>query len=176
MPSEQIRFWLETLATIAGIAALVFVGQELLRARRADARDFLFHIYEKFERLADELILIEAVDPVDLKGLLSLNEDEEFSAAFQKMFNFWELLTKTVRDNAIDKVIAFEHFGAPFIRFYEIYSNAQHEWNRIGNGIPFFKSFDWFYKEVIIAYPGEVEAAGLRKEFVAGLEAKALEQ
>ena len=175
MLSEQIRFWLETLGSIAGISALVFVGLELLRARRADARDFLFHIYEKYEGLADELILVEAVDPVNLEELMALVEDEEFSAAFQKMFNFWELLTKTVRDNAIDKAIAFEHFGAPFIRFYGIYSNAQHEWNRIGNGINFFKSFDWFYAEIMKAYPGELEAAGLRNEFVAGLEAKALE-
>ena len=58
MPSEQLRFWLETLASITGIAALVFIAMELLRARRADSRDFLFHVYEKYEGLAKDMQVV----------------------------------------------------------------------------------------------------------------------
>jgi len=170
VPSEQIRFLLESIASIAGIAALVAIALELLRARRADARDFLFHVYEKYEGLAKELVLVESKKPMNIQELLRLTrDDEEFNDAFQNIFNFWELLTKTVRDNAIEKRIAFEHFGAPFIRYYQIYSQAHHQWDEVGHGIKFFKSFDWFHNELMKTYPGELEAASIRAEFVENL-------
>ena len=56
------------------------------------------------------------VDDVNLEDLMAMNQDEGFSAAFQKMFYFCDLLTKTVWDNAMDKAIALEHFGASFAR------------------------------------------------------------
>ena len=94
MPSEQIRFLLETIGSIAGIAALVAIALEFLRARRADARDFLFHIYEKYEGLAKEMVLVESKKPMNKQELLTLARDaEEFDDAFQKIFNFWEEFT-----------------------------------------------------------------------------------
>ena len=63
MPSEQVRFWLEVVASAAGIAALAAIALELLRARRADARDFIFHISENTSCGKHERVTYEKTSP-----------------------------------------------------------------------------------------------------------------
>ena len=173
MPSEQLRFVLEIIGSIAGIAALIAIALELQRARKADERDFLFHTYEKFEELSREWALSTSMEFSTLDELILLTINEEHQNAFLKIFNFWDLFTKTVRDNAISKSSAFEHFGIAFIRYYDNYSQAFHEMDEIKGGLNSFESLDWFYEELIKNYPGESESVKRRETYWAKVEAQA---
>jgi hypothetical protein len=173
MPSEQIRFILEAIGSIAGIAALIAIALELQRARKADERDFLFHTYEKFEEISKEWAVATSMEFSTLDELILLTINEEHENAFLKIFNFWDLFTKTVRDKAISKTSAFEHFGIPFIRYYDKFSLAFHELDEIKGGYNNFESFDWFYEELTRNYPGESESVKRRETYNAKVKAQA---
>ena len=145
---------------------MVAIALELQRARRADAREFLFHTYEKFNELAQERKLIAYLEVSNIEELIIQWKNSETRIAYRKLYNFWDLLTKSVRDNAVGKRIAFEHFGAPFTRWFNKYALAQQQWTTLGNGIPYFESFEWFNKELRKMYPGEEEAVEIRIKYI----------
>ena len=154
MPSEQTRFWLEAIASLAGIVGLFVVASELLRARKADAREFLFHEIDKFSELHEARRLVEN---------LSFENYDQFLAHFQthdksllSIFNFWDALTRTVRDGIVDTETALDHFGRVFMYSYYIkYSKAHHEFRDIEGNPEWFANFDWFAKEYARIKPGD---------------------
>ena len=173
MPSEQFRFLLESIASAAGILALVAIALELLRARRADARDFLFQTYEKMGVLSADVRYVQAMEFDNLDEMLLLLGDEKVDIIWNNVFSFWDLFTKSVRANAIDKHMAFEHFGAPFLRYYQKHSNALQDWYAISMDLNNWESFDWFFNEFMSKYPREIEAEKTRRAYSAKVKAKA---
>jgi hypothetical protein len=138
---------------------------ELQRARRADTRDYLFQSFEKWEEMSKEWTLVLSMEFSTLDELLILTRDETRFNAFLKVFNFWDLLTKTIQDKAIDRSVAFEHYGISFVRYYDKYSKAMQEVDEIKGGFNNFQSFDWFHEEYLKTYPGEVESVKKRDEY-----------
>jgi hypothetical protein len=148
LPSEQVRFWLESTASIIGLIGVFAIALELLRARKADERDFLFHTYEKFEKIAIERGIIQNLEFTKLDELVLINYSEgDVSTAYFKVFNYWDLLTKTVQSGAISSKTAAEHFAFPFMTYYEKYSPYIHDWFKIIGEYGQFDSFDWFAEE-----------------------------
>ena len=165
MPSEQLRLVLESIASLAGIVALIAIALELQRARKSDAREYLFHMYEKFEELSNARVFVLSLEFSTLEELIVLTGKGESDDTFFKVFNFWDLFTKTVRDNTINREMAFEHFGIAFIQYYDKYATVFHQLGEIKGGFNNFDSFDWFSKEFLRAYPGELESVRRRNAF-----------
>ena len=148
MPSEQLRFIIETAASIIGLIGVFAIALELLRARKADERDFLFHTYEKYEEIAVERGIIFNLNFTKLDELVLITVSEgDAKSAYFKVFDYWDLLTKTIQSGAISSKIAAEHFAFPFMTYYEKYSTYIHEWFKIIGGYGQFDSFDWFAEE-----------------------------
>jgi hypothetical protein len=148
VPSDQVRFWLETAASIIGLIGVFAIALELLRARKADERDFLFHTYEKYEEIAAERGIVQNLQFTNVDELVLINSSEgDAQSAYFKVFNYWDLLTKTIQSGAISSKIAAEHFAFPFMTYYEKYSTYIHEWFKIIGGYGQFDSFDWFAEE-----------------------------
>ena len=173
MPSDQVRFVLESIASIAGIAALAAIALELLRARRADARDFLFHTQEKFDAIYDERRIVMALELKSLEEFSSMffgDSDEELRRAWVKVFNFWDMLTRTVRANAIDEKMALEHFGRVFIAYYEKFSPVHKELVEIESGFDWYENFNWFAAEYMQHHPNDLEASKRGQEYFDSLQ------
>ena len=158
MPSEQLRFVLESIASIAGFAALVATALELQRARRADAREFLFHAYEKFNDIHEHRIIVEQLELNSFDDFRREFSDDRARESLVTMYSFWDLLTRTIRDRAIDTKSATEHFGRVFMTYYVKYSPFQHEWRKIEGDSDWFEDFDWFAEEYFRLRPGDWEA------------------
>lgn len=158
MPSEQLQFILESITSIVGIAALVAIAIELQRARRADAREFLFHTYEKFSGIHKHRVLVENLEIIDFDDWLLGFNDEAISESQTAVFNFWDLLTRTVRDSSINSKIAVEHFGRVFMTYYEKYSPYHHQFRKLEGDSEWTKSFDWFAEKYSRHLPGDWEA------------------
>lgn len=165
MPNEQIRFWLESFASIAGIVGLFAIASELLRARKADARDFLFHMYEKFDAMHEERRLMEQLEFSNYDEFLQLFQDNDKSML--TIYNFWDLLTRTVKDGIIDSRTALDHFGRIFMTFYNRYSKAHHEYRDIEGNPEWFATFDWFAKEYHRLKPGDWDRFMKGSEYIA---------
>ena len=160
MPSEQLRFWLEAAGSAAGIAALAAIALELLRARKADSRDFYFHVSERYEGLWNERQLLDSVEFSSLEEVYKMIEDKELLKAYAKVSNSWDLLARTVRDNPIDKKLAVEQFGRVFYEYYEKWTPVHNQLNEIEGkgGYGYFAHFDWFAAEYKNHLPGDWEA------------------
>ena len=157
MPSEQIRFWLESIGSVAGVAALAAIALELIRARRADTRDFLFHTHEKYNEIRKEQDLLLSLKFSQLEDY-NFSGSEENMDAWVSVFGFWNLIASTTRAKAIDKNIVIEQFARPFLRFYEKFSEAGHQLVEEQGGLNWFNNIDWLADETIKRFPGEVEA------------------
>ena len=154
MPSEQLQFWLESVASLAGIIGIYAIASELLRARRADAREFLFHMAEKLDEMHEDRRIVEQLKFSNYDEFLSLYQEHD--VAMLKVYNFWDLLTKTVKDKVIDSKVAVDHFGRMFMySFYNKYSKAHHELRDIEDNSEWFSNFDWFAKEYARLKPGD---------------------
>ena len=158
MPNEQLRFWLETVGSIAGIAALVAIALELLRARRADTRDFLFEMTNKYAEIknAEVVALSWEFSNVEEWWLLG---SKEWVESYMPVYYFYDVLATSVRSKTVNKEFAIKQFGRPFIRFYEKFSSVMHQVIEIeGEGINWFADWDWLADEVVRLYPGEKTA------------------
>lgn len=165
MPSEQLRFWLELVASFAGIAALAAIALELQRARKADTRDFLFQTTEKINEIRKERIYLTSLNFSNLKEFLILRRDDEYGQAFVAVFNFWSLLVKTTRLNAVNQKIVFDEYGLAFMNYYEKFSEVQHEFAKV-SGFNWFEELDWFADEYMRLFPGKVELLKKQNEYV----------
>lgn len=154
MLNEQLRFWLESLASLAAIIGLFTIAKELLRARKADQRDFLFHMSDKLDAMHEERRIVEQ---------LEFSNYDEFLAHFQthdepllKVYNFWDLLTRAVKDNIVDAKTAIDHFGRLFMyTYYSKYAKAHHEYRDIEGNPEWFANFDWFAEQYNKLKPGD---------------------
>lgn len=117
MLDQQIRFWLEIIGSAAGIIALFAIALELQRARKADTREFYFHIAEKFNAIIDKSQTLFETDLLDFDELILLPNDHERSAAWGPVLNFWDIQTRSAHDNSNDKKFALEQFGRAFYSF-----------------------------------------------------------
>lgn len=162
MPSEQLRFWLEAIGSIAGIVALAAIALELQRARRADEREFLFHAYEKFSGLHRHRVVVEGLESTSFDDFRKSLNDEKTRESLVSIYNFWDLLTRTVKDKSINSKSAVEHFGRVFMVYYVKFSPIHHKWREIEGNSDWFKSFDWFADEYMRLLPGDWEAAQKR--------------
>ena len=145
MPSEQVRFWLEAGASIVGLVGVFAIALELMRARKADVREFLFHTGDQFDAMHDERRIVE-----HLKFVTYIEFVEQFQKndeALLKVFNFWESLTRAVKDGVIDKKSAVNHYGRVFMySFYNKYKDVHHELREIEGNSEWFTSFDSLFK------------------------------
>ena len=123
--------------------------------------------------MSKEWTLVLSMEFSTLDELLILTRDETRFNAFLKVFNFWDLLIKIIQDKAIDRSVAFEHYGISFVRYYDKYSNAMQEVDEIKGGFNNFQSFDWFHEEYLKTYPGEVESVKKRDDSFAKVWAPA---
>ena len=170
MPSEQVRFWLEALGSIAGVVALAAIALELIRARRADTRDFLFAASGKLGELLSERIFVNAMEFSNLENWLQLGRDDENVKNFTAVFNFWSLIAKTTKLNAINRNIIFGEYGLPFMVFYEKFSKLYHELAE-HTGMNFFEELDWFANEFAARFPGKHELNKRHNEYVKEVKA-----
>jgi hypothetical protein len=165
MLNEQLRFWLESLASIAAIVGLFTIAKELLRARKADQRDFLFHMSDKWDEMHEERRIVEQ---------LEFSNYDEFLAHFQKhdksllkIYNFWDLLTRAVQDQIVDTKTAVDHFGRVFIyTYYRKYSKAHHEYRTIEGNPDWFANFDWFADQYHKLKPGDWDKFMKGREYI----------
>ena len=154
MPSEQVRFLLESIASTAGIAALVAIALELQRARKADVREFLFHTSEKFDAMHEERRIVEHLEFSTYIDFVK--QFQKHDKALLKVFNFWESLTRAVKDGVIDKKSAVTHYGRVFMyTFYNKYKDVHHELRVIEGNSEWFRSFDWFAEQYGKLKPGD---------------------
>lgn len=172
MPSETVRFWLESIGSVAGIAALAAIALELLRARRADTRDFLFQITEKHQEIRHETNIAFSWEFSNLEEWY-LNDSEENRVAWSAVYSFWDLLAVSVRAKTISKYFAAKQFGRPFLRFYEKFSDVMHQQIEIEGGANWFGDIDWLADEVFKLFPGEIEAMNELNEYFEKLKAQA---
>ena len=173
LPNEQVRFWLESAASLAGIIGLFAIASELLRARRADARDFLFQTQEKWDEIFDERMVVRSLRFSNMDDYLLALHESENSQAFMTVFNFWDLMTRTIKAKAIDKDIAIHAFGRPFMDYFGKYSHVQHQRVELQGGSNWFTTFDWFAEEITKTLPGEFDAFSKEDKYVEKLKAQA---
>jgi hypothetical protein len=173
VPNELLRFWLESVASIAGIAALAAIALELQRARRADARDFLFQTHEKWIEIFEERMTVRSLEFSNMDDYLLALHGSADRQALMTVFNFWDLLTRTIRAKAIDKDLAIENFGRPFLDYFGKFSHVQHQRVELQGGSNWFESFDWFAEEISKILPDEFEAYTKEDEYYEKLKAQA---
>ena len=173
MPSDQIRVILENFASVVGIIGIYAIALELLRARKADSREFLFHTYEKFSLLHTERRLVESSEIENLEEFILAFGDKKFDKAFTSIYNFWDLLTRTVNEQTIDKKMALNHFGRVFMQFYSKFSDFNHEFGQITGDTKYWENFDWFAAEFDELSPDNLDAINRGDEYVAEVFAKA---
>jgi hypothetical protein len=159
MSNEQIRFWLESLATIAGIVGLFAIALELMRSRKADTRAFYFHISEKFDALVEHRNILNQWDVPEFDELMLIPDEDERSMAFGQVINFWDMVTKAAHDSRADKNIALEQFGLSYYRFYSKWEFFFKRMKDIGGSTDLigFRYFDWFAKEFLEKYSDDWE-------------------
>lgn len=158
MPSEQLRFWLEVVASIAGVVALAAIALELVRARRADTRDFLFQMSNKYSEIksAETSALSWEFSNLEEWWLIG---NKEWVESYMPAYNFYDILATSIRSKTINREFAIKQFGRPFIRFYEKFSGVMHQAIEIeGGGIDWFEDWDWLANEVIRLHPDEKTA------------------
>lgn len=146
MPSEQLRFWIEIVASFAGIVALFAIAMELVRARRADTRDFLFNANEKLNAISSERLYTESMEFSNLEDWAILVKDDKHWKKFLAVFNFWELIATATKLNAINKNLVLYEYGVAFMHFYEKFSTVYHELDK-NTGFNMFEELDWFANE-----------------------------
>jgi len=172
VPSEQLRFVLETIGSLAGIAALVAIALELQRARRADTREFMSRAYEKYTNLIKERDSLASIEYSSIEELILRPDAEAEYAAFEKTSFFWTELTTEVKHNPSEKKIAIEEFGRLFYGFYEKWSpylNDLHEIEGEG-GYHWTTHMDWFASEYKRILPGDWDARNRLVEYYAKLK------
>jgi len=174
MLNEQIRFWLEIIGSAAGIIALFAIALELQRARKADTRDFYFHIAEKFDRLEEERAILYEMDTLDFDVLILIPSEDKRYKAFGLIANFWDMVSRAAHENSSDKKIALEQFGNPFYSFYSKWSYYFKGLAEIeGTSFPVgYRYLDWFAEEYLKYFPEEWEAFLKAQAYVDALQNK----
>lgn len=174
MPSEQLRFWLETITSVIGLIGVFAIALELLRARRADARDFIFHISEKYKDIYNERTLVNSFEFSNMdEWIVVIRGKEEHWQAYATVFNFWDLLTKTVRATAIDRKIAITQWGRVFMLFHEKFSQVSRELIELEGGHNWYENFDWFAEEYMKYLPSDLDAMKRQNEIAERVLAEA---
>ena len=175
MPNEQFRLLLESIASIAGIAALVAIALELQRARRADTRDFLSRAYEKLGALFQEKRLLASIEYSGFDEFSLRTESEAEGNAWEKMFYFWDLLTNEVKHNPSEKKIAIVAFGRSFYVFYEKWSPYLKDLQEIEGegGYQWPAHMDWFASEYMRILPSDWDARSRLHEYYEELRSQA---
>ena len=158
MPSEQLRFWLESMGSIAGVAALAAIALELIRARRADTRDFLMQMTKNYSEIVTQANVVQSWEFSNIEEWWLIDRKEK-REAWMPVYNFFDILATAIRAKTVNKEFAVGQFGRPFIRFYEKISGVMHESIEIeAGGIDWFADMDWLADEVLKLYPGEKTA------------------
>jgi len=174
VPSEQLRFWLESVGSVAGILALAAIALELQRARKADAREFLARAHEKFISLYPQYLRLSTIEVTTTDEML-LVEDEEGAKAYSEMVNFWDSISTEIRHNPSERKMAVEAFGRAFYGFYE-------KWSPFLKGIAEIEGegsyggaahLEWFADEYFKHLPGDWAASQRLDTYVEKLKAEA---
>jgi hypothetical protein len=159
MPSEQLRFWLEGIGSLAGVVALAAIALELVRARRADTRDFLFQMTNKYAEIKNAEVVALSWEFSNLEEWWLIG-NREWRESFVPVYNFYDMFATSVRSKTINKKFAIKQFGRPFIRFHQKFSDVMHQVIEIeGEGINWFEDWDWLADEIVRLYPGETTAS-----------------
>ena len=172
MPNDQIRFWIESFASLIGIVGILAIVWELDRARKADAREFLFYTYAQFNKIHKQRVVVENLEINSLDEFLLTLKDPDSRESILAFFNFMDMLTRTVRDKSINSKIAVEHFGRIFMDYYEKTVEYQHQYRELEGNSTWFESFDWFAEEYRRHMPGDYEAYQRGQAYVADLFAR----
>ena len=173
MPSEQIRFWFEIFGSFAGLLGLAAIALELLRARRADTRDYLLRIHSRLSEISEERVIVDGFEFSNMDEFFLLWNEGENLKAYRAVYNFWELLIDTTRSNPVDKLQVMQSFGEIYMSFYDKVADVSIEIETTFGGV-FFEPFRWFASEYNENYPhAQQQADSNRKigEYIEKLKA-----
>ena len=174
MPSEQLRFWLEVFSSFAGLVGLAAIALELLRARRADTRDYLLRIHRRLSEISEERVIVDGFEFSNMDEFFLLWKEGENLTAYRAVYNFWELLIETTRSNPVDKLQIMQGFGDIYMSFYDKVADASIEIETTFGGM-FFEPFRWFANEYKKNYPHaqeQVESNRKIGEYIEKLKAQ----
>jgi hypothetical protein len=153
MPNETVQFWLDNLASLATLAALLVVIYEARSFRDADQRQAAFDYMEKWQELiSDGKGKILEFEPAETFFNRYKRGSKEFSL-YVRSGNYFESMGEAAFHNLINRQMAFEMMGQIAIETWLARKEIV-ELTRAKNNNPrAWMYFEWFALEARKAEP-----------------------